>query len=352
MSKTSMQSYFYPIGVTGLFAMISLVTGASGFVGGHVAEELCRRGDRVVVVARRTSDLSAVRHLPIEVRYADLGDLDALKAAAKGVDQVFHCAGAVKYVVPYKYMYETNVAGTEKVVLAAAEAGARRIIYASSQAVNAPEGPMSPESLRRSAPSMKDKYSRSKTEAEGVFFTRCAEKGIEGVALRPGVIYGPRDFTASYLWFEMIDKGNVFVIDGGDARFPLIYIGDLLKAFIAASETKGIGGRAYYLDGPDEVTLKKVWDLVSAELGKEPKYQKVSYRDAMSAAWASELKCALGRYKKEAELSKFVVRLFGEDHPKVSFENARMDLGFVPRVTVEEGMKETGAWYRALKKAG
>jgi len=77
-----------------------------------MVEELCRRGEGVIVVARKTSNLSAVKHLPIEVRYADLGDLDTLKTAMKGADQVFHCAGAVRYVVPYRELYETNVAGT------------------------------------------------------------------------------------------------------------------------------------------------------------------------------------------------------------------------------------------------
>lgn len=329
--------------------MTSLVTGASGFLGGHVVEELCRRGEDVVVFARKTSDLSAVKHLPIEVRYGELRDADSMKGIMDGVDMVFNCAGSVRFHQSYDKIHDINVAGTERLVAAAADAEVDRVIHTSSIAAMGPDGVVNPDSVKTNRPDIKSVYSRSKTEAEAAFFKRCAERGIKGVALRPGVIYGPRDFTAAYYWFNIVDTGPGMIIGDGTTRFPLIYVGDVVEAFMTAAEREGVVGRTYNLDGPESGRIKVIYDLISNELGKEPNYKSVSYRSAMFAAKMSEFKAALGGYKNEPRYSTFVIFLFGKDHGTLDCSNALADLGFQGKIGLDEGIKRTAIWYRTLE---
>lgn len=328
--------------------MTSLVTGASGFLGGHIVEALCSRGEKVVILARKTSNVSAIKDLPIEIRYGDLRDLESVKQAAKGVDHIYHCAGAVRYVVPYDELYKANVLSTENVVIAGAQAGVGRIVHASSLGVTGPEGRVSLENTGAYSASQSDKYCKSKTEAEIMFFKECAKEGIEGVALRPGVIYGPRDNTASIHWFRIVDSGKVVYIGDGLTRFPLIYIDDLTKVFLVAGEKKGIEGCAYNLDGPEEVSLRSIYEQISKELGKNITPAFVTYHFSHLVARLSEFRTALGGYKKEPGLSKFVVELFGKDHEKIECAKAKEDLGFKPVTGLAEGVRRTAEWYRSL----
>jgi nucleoside-diphosphate-sugar epimerase len=343
---------FSPHGDTHSVNMTNLVIGASGFLGGHVVEELCRRGEEVIVLARKTSNLSALKNLEIETRYSDLRDPVALKEAMKGVDLVFNCAGSVRFVIPYKEIYDINVAGTERIVSAAAEAGVKRIIHASSIAALGPDGLLNPSDLKVDRPDIKGGYSRSKTEAEAIFFKRCAEKGIEGVALRPGVIYGPRDLTSAYYWFNFVDTDNARLVGNGSSRFPLIYVSDVVDAFMTASARKNVNGRTYNLDGPDTVSLKMIYNLISKELGKAPNYKFTPYWLAYFTAWMSELKSKLGGYRKEPRLSTFVISLFGKDSERPDCSNAKRDLEFQPKIGLEEGMRRTAVWYKDLKRSG
>lgn len=329
--------------------MTDLVTGASGFLGGHVVEELCRRGQDVIVLARRTSDLSAIKHLDIEIRYADLRDSVSLKGVLQGVDRVFNCAGSVRFVIPYRGIHDVNVVATENIVRAAAEAGVKRVIHTSSIAALGPDGPISPTDLRADRPDIKFVYMRTKTEAEAVFFKKCAETGIEGVALRPGVIYGPRDHTASVYWFNFVQNDQARLVGDGSSRFPLVYISDVVDAFMSASSMENVVGRTYNLDGPDSVTLKRVYDLISRELGKEPKYSYSPYWLTYAVAGMSEMRCALGGYRNEPRISRYIVYLFGKDFDRVDCSNAIRDLEFRPKIGLEEGIRRTAAWYKRAR---
>jgi nucleoside-diphosphate-sugar epimerase len=317
--------------------MKMLITGASGFLGGHVVEALHRGGHETIVLARRTSDLSAVNESIDEVRFGDLTDRDSIVEASKDADMVFHCAGAVKMLGPYKEIRDINVGGTFNLVRAVAESGVERIIYASSLGVHG---------MRRSDGLPKDKYCRSKAEAEKIFFDECSKSGIEGVALRPGVIYGPRDFNASYPMFKHAEEGKVLLIGGGNTRFPLIYIDDLVEVFLKVMEMEEASGQSFDLSGVD-ATQRIFFQLICKELGIEFSPVSVSCGKAMMAARMSELKFALKGYRGDVVISRFVVQLYGLDHsPDIS--RAKELLDFAPSTSLEEGVRKTASWYRTL----
>lgn len=326
----------FPIGGNGIMRV--LITGASGFLGGYVVEALNQEGMEIVVMARRTSDLSPIEGRVDEVRYGDLTDLDSIVNASRDTDVAIHCAGAVKMVTPYSELRETNVEGTRKVVQACAKNGVGRIIYASSLGVHG---------MGSNGRRPKEKYCRSKAEAERAFFEECTKGEVEGVALRPGVIYGPRDFTASYPMFKMVESGNTFLIGDGDTRFPLIYIDDLVRVFKTCLDSTSAAGESFDLTG-EEVTSRNVFQTISGSLGVDFDPRFVSYRMAMMAARMGEIRSALGGYRKEAPLSRFVVQLYGLDHNIVS-EKACEILGFEPMTGLEEGIRRTAEWYLSIQ---
>jgi len=315
-----------------------LVTGASGFLGGHVVEAFQKQGHEITVMARRTSDLSAVKESIDEIQYGDMTDLDSMVEASKGVDAILHCAGLVKMVVPYRQLRETNVEGTRKLVRAAAENGVERVIYASSLGVHGMEG---------DGKKPREKYCRSKAEAEEAFFDECSKGGVDGVALRPGVIYGPRDYTASYPMFRMMEEGNVYLIGDGNTRFPLIYIDDLVDMFLESLRSKRAPGMSFDLTG-EEATPGRVFGIIADSLGVDFNPRSVSYKMAMKAAKWGELKAALTGYRGNVDISRFVVQLYGLDH-QVDSDEAREVLGFEPSVGLKEGLLRTAEWYRSIE---
>lgn len=319
-----------------------LITGASGFLGGHVLEATKAAGHETVVFARKTSNLSSVINSIDEIRYGTIEDLESVRNAMKGIDAVMHCAGAVRHVAPYRELYMTNVIGTRNVTLAAAESGVEKIVYASSMGVM---GLLPDESEGRR---IRDKYCRSKAEAEKVFFDVCEKYGMEGVALRPGVIYGPRDYTAAYHWFRMAEEGNIFLIGDGNARFPLVYIDDLVKAFMEALKRSDLSGEKIPIQGEEEATLGKVMRLICDELGVDFKPRYLSYTAAITATRFNEFKAFLTGYRKPVHLSTFVVKLFGIDHPPVQFDYGKYGLRF--STPLKDGISKTAEWYKSLKK--
>ncbi len=311
-------------------------------MGGHVVEALVEKGHTVTLLARETSDLSAVEHLGLDVHYGDLNDVDSIEKAAKGKETMVHCAGAVKHVTPYSFLHDVNVKGTRNMVIAASRTGVQRIVHASSLGVRGFGSNGGPENYRN----IKDKYCRSKAEAELVLFSECESRDIEAVALRPGVIYGPRDFTASYHWFKMVDNGGTYLIGDGTSPFPLIYIEDLKDVFVEALE-RDVSGEAFDLDGENTASLKRVLELIANELDKEIDPREINYYLALLMAYISEFRARLSGYEKEAGISKFVVRLFGSGgNKRVDCSKAEEMLGFDGGTPLEEGIRATAEWYK------
>jgi len=322
-----------------------LVTGGSGFLGGHVAERLSTDGYDVSVLARKTSNLSGIAHVDFDLVYGDITSPESLESVLRGVDIVCHCAGAVRHVVPYKELYEVNVRGTVNLARAAIRNGVRKIVYASSLGVMGLKG----ENSSGERPGkISDRYCRSKAEAETALFSVCSQTDMDVIAMRPGVIYGPRDFTAAYHWFKMVDEGNPVMIGDGTTTFPLIYIDDLTEAFMIAVE-RDLGSGAFDLSGEDKATLRKVLDLVAREMDVEVEPRMINYHLALLIAYLMEVKCALTGYIQPPSISTFVVRLFGRDH-QMDRSGMRETLGLRATTTLEEGIGRTAEWYRSLDK--
>jgi NADH dehydrogenase len=229
-----------------------LVTGASGFIGSHVAHAASRRGHAVRCLVRAGSDRSLLRGIAAEVVVGDLSDKDSLRHATRGRDVVVHCAATTSESAPdFDRSYQTNVVGTRNLVEACLENGVGRFILVSTQSAN---------EQNRGA------YGKTKLEAERVL----AASGLGFTTLRPSTVYGPgaRGLFAKIRGY--VEKLPVIpMIGDGRQRFRPIYVGDVADAILSCGESPRTIGKTYDVGGLDGVSFAEFIDGVGEILGKK-----------------------------------------------------------------------------------
>jgi nucleoside-diphosphate-sugar epimerase len=212
----------------------ALITGATGFVGGHLVEHLAAEGWELRALVRPTSDTGRLRALGAELVPGDLGEREVMRKAAAGVEVVFHLA-AVTGLRGEKDFDRANVAGTRNLVEAVrhAEPRPRRLVYLSSYAACGPSRPGHARTLDE-APSPLTAYGRTKLAGEEIVRELEAD-GVEVVVLRAPVVYGPGDH-ALLPYFRLVRLGLAPAPSGGERELHLIYVGDLARALARATD--------------------------------------------------------------------------------------------------------------------
>lgn len=212
----------------------ALVTGATGFVGGHLVERLSTDGWRVRALVRASSDTTHLRDLGVELCRGDLGDREAIRRAADGVDTVFHLA-AVNFARDEAAYARANVEGTRNVAeaIAGAERPPRRLVYLSSYAACGPASGSGPRQLDE-PPAPLTAYGRTKLAAESVA-RGLGKRGMEVVVVRAPAVYGPGD-RAMLPYFRMVRRWLAPSPQGGGERLHLIFAPDLAGALARAAD--------------------------------------------------------------------------------------------------------------------
>ncbi len=242
--------------------MKALVTGATGFVGGHLVEALLRGGHEVTALVRNPA-----RGLPLlrstALIQGDLHSRPALDAAVRGQDVVFHVAGAVAARTEAEYMH-ANRDGTANVVAAAEASGGRpRIVLVSSGAAGGPTAPgKSADGTERPRPVTR--YGRSKLASEEVV----RAGSLPWVILRPPTIYGPRDRENLIKVFRMVRYGVAPVFGDGSMEVSAVFAPDLADALLAAGTTDAVLGRTYYVNHPEVLTTAGMVRAIAAAMGR------------------------------------------------------------------------------------
>src|SRR5579862_4298786 len=228
-----------------------LVTGASGFVGSHVARAASRGGDQVRCLVRPTSDLSLLDGVEAERVAGDLLDPASLGAAVRGADTIVHCAAVTSEAAPdFALSERTNVTGTQHLVDACTESGARRFVLVSTQSATEHNS---------------SAYGRTKLQAERVV----AASRLGWTILRPSTVYGPgaRGLFAKIGRYVTV-LPCVPVIGGGRQRFRPIHIDDLVTAILHSVESIVTIGQRYDLGGGDGVSFAQFIDGIGEVVGK------------------------------------------------------------------------------------
>jgi dihydroflavonol-4-reductase len=308
-----------------------LVTGATGFIGGHLLEALSAAGERVRCLVRRKTDL------PAEPAFGDLARNEGLADALRGVRAVIHLAGVTKALRPEEY-YTGNVAATRHLLQAAC--GVERFVHVSSLAAIGPGSHGRPVT-EDDEPHPLTHYGRSKRMAEES--VRASALADRAVILRPPVVYGPRD-TDVFQMLKSVSRGWTVQIAGGERRFSAIYVKDLAQALLLALRRAPANAAAYFVAHPDPVTWTRLGDTAAAIMGRRVRAVTVPRAVARGIGFGAEIWSML--VQKPGIISREKVAEACCDNWLCSTGRARKEWGFEAPTDLRTGLAETLAWYR------
>jgi nucleoside-diphosphate-sugar epimerase len=321
-----------------------LVTGGSGFTGGHLARALRARGDDVRVLVRDPSRGEGLRQAGIELATGDLRDLSSVRRAAAGAAVVYNIAALYRQAgLPDRVYHDVNAAAVRSVIDAAADAGVRRVVHCSTVGVH---GDVDDPPANEDAPLRPgDVYQVTKVEGERVARDAAARTGVEVVIARPTGIYGPGDRRLLKL-FRGVARRRFVILGRGDIFYHLTYIDDLVEGFRLCGEVPAAAGRTYILAGGEVSTLNELAALIADEAGVPPPRVHLPVWPFWLAGAACEAVCAPLRI--EPPLFRRRVDFFTKSRA-FDISRARAELGYDPKVTLREGIRRTLAWYRSEK---
>jgi dihydroflavonol-4-reductase len=248
--------------------MLSLITGANGFIGSHVTRFLIEQGEQVRVLVRPQSDRRLLEGLPIEFAYADLRDPSSLSAAVQGVQRVYHVAADYRlWAKNPQEIYESNVTGTRNLLAAAHLAGVSRFIYTSSVGTIVPPHPRSlpDEQTHLQLGDMIGHYKRSKFLAEQVAID-AAQQGQPVVIVNPTTPVGPGDWKPTPTGRIILDFLNGKMPAYVDTGLNFVAVEDVARGHWLAAEQGRIGER--YILGDRNLTLKELLQILSNLSGR------------------------------------------------------------------------------------
>ena len=318
--------------------MKALVTGAGGFLGSHLAEQLLAAGHAVRGLVRPTNVPRWLGERGAELLAGDVTDPEIQAAAVAGCDWVLHAASLVTEVnVPDSEYFRVNAEASEALARCAVDAGVARFLYVSSASVYPPNtGAVLDE---RSARAPEDAYGRSKAEAEDRLSAVSAKSGLPLVIIRPSRLYGPRDGSLVKV-FRAIARRRFALVEPCTAQCDFLYVTDLVDAAIAAVEH---GAGLYVIGGPERVSVQSFFEEIAAALGKRLPRLRIPEAPAMAASrLIAALWSAVGREPPIAP-KRFA---FFRDERIVDNRRARRELEYAPRVGVREGVRRAAEWYR------
>jgi len=313
------------------------VTGGTGFIGGHVVRQLRLRGDDVVALVRSPEKAGTLRELGCELVEGDLSDDAAIARGVEGAEAVIHAGAVYKVGVPkseYPAMFESNVAGTKRVLDAAVSAGVPKIVYVSTCAVfGDTHGKAVAEGYKRDSP-FPSEYERTKTLAHELAEDRIAD-GAPIAIVQPGGVYGPDDHSEVGNMIEQARTGKLPAKMFPDAGFMYCHVEDIASGIVLALD-KGRTGEAYVLSG-HQGTLGDLIDRVAAIAGrKPPRFTMPSFLLKVSAPLGPVIGPLMGFPPNLRELiaSSDGVTYWATD------AKARSELGFAPR-DLDTGLRDT-----------
>jgi dihydroflavonol-4-reductase len=327
----------------------NLVTGATGFVGSAVARLLLARGEAVRVLVRRGSDRANLAGLDVEPVEGDLTDPASLARAVAGCTRVFHVAADYRIWVPDPAaMLAANVGGTTSLMLAAAEAGASRIVYCSSVAALGltKDGSPADETTPVNEASVVGIYKKSKFRAEQAVLDLVRNRGLPAVIVNPAAPVGPRDIKPT--------PTGKMIADAAAGRMPayvetglnIVHVDDVAAGHLLAAERGTIGER--YILGGENLTLAQVLALIDGVTGRTQRRMRLPGK----LLWPLALAC-----EGVATLTG-ITPLVTRDHLRMarkmmffSSAKAQRELGYAPR-PAGAAVADAIAWFRANGRLG
>jgi nucleoside-diphosphate-sugar epimerase len=325
--------------------MLALVTGGGGFLGRYIVELLVARGDRVRILSR--SAYPELTSLGVECLQGDVRDASAVERACAGVEAVFHTAAVAGVWGAWSLFYETNTLGTEHVIAACQKRGVAKLIHTSSPSVVYDGRPHhgADESLPY-ASRFACHYPHSKALAEQAVLRANGRHRLATVALRPHLIWGPRDNHLLPRLIQRAKSGRLRRVGDGLNRISMSYVENAARAHVLAHDRLDIAspcaGKPYFINEASPVSLWGWVDELLGRAGLPPVRRSIPY----AAAWAAGavLECGgwLVRRRQEPMMTRFLASQLATSH-WYRTDAAQRDFGYRCEVTYDEAMGRTAS---------
>ena len=318
-----------------------LVTGATGFTGGHLARALAARGDEVRALVRDVSRAGDLAATGVTLHQGDLRDRNGVAAAASGVEIVYHIAAIYRQAGSSDDAYHAvNAEAVRTVIEAAAAGGARRVVHCSTVGVH---GDVEHPPAGEDAPLKPgDIYQVTKLEGERIARAVGKAANVEVVIARPTGIYGPDDRRLLKL-FRGVARRRFVILGNGRIFYHLTYIDDLVEGFRLCGTVPAAAGRTYILAGGEVTTLNELVALIAKEAGVSPPALHLPVWPFWVAGAVCETLCA--PFGIEPPIYRRRVDFFTKSRA-FDIARARAELGYAPAVGLREGIRRTLDWYR------
>ncbi len=318
-----------------------LLTGATGFLGSHVADALVAEGWTVRCTVRKTSNPRWIESLPVERVTADVRSAEALAVALDGIDVVVHSAGLTRAKSDADYQ-RVNAEGTQALALGAVDAGVRRFVLVSSLAARGPDRRASDPGPAGDRPT--SEYGESKLAGERRLFQALTEQTgtMQGVILRPGGIYGPRDEDSLNLF--KVAKTGMMPVPTSKGRLQPVYVKDVAEAVIRAVARPDVDLKPIPIVGPEIVSWADMGEALGNAVGKPVRLVKIPDAVWQVSGAVAEAAARLVRMPPQFD------RRTADDLSRLDWtadpREAESSLGWRATTHLREAMEETGRWYR------
>ncbi len=335
---------------------IHLVTGGTGLLGSHIAEQLAARGRKVRALVRPGSETGFLRTLGVELVEGDLTDPAACLRATEGVEVVYHAAAKVGDWGAWAEFQSSCLDATSNLARGCLENGIVRLVHVSSTSAygHPPEGG---PPIDESAPlgvglwPFWDHYTRSKVECERQLWGLAEDRGLPLTVIRPSWLYGERDRTTTARIVRKLMRGGIPLIGPGDNPLSAVYAGCVAEAAILAATHPAALGRAYNITDQGPITQRDYFRLWAEAVGARPPRTRRNYRLVFGAAFALEVLSKAARRRRPPLITRYATWLMGR-RLAYSTARAREELGWRPSLTYAESIGRTVAWYLGSTASG
>jgi nucleoside-diphosphate-sugar epimerase len=319
-----------------------LVTGGTGFTGKALVRRLLDDGHTVVALDYKEGlKTQELREWGAEVVLGSVTDPEVVARCVRGVEVVHHLAAAFRELnVSDEYYLEVNVGGTRNVLAAAAREGVRKVVYCSTCGVhgNVDHPPAGEDAPIQPA----DYYQRTKYEAEPIV-REYFRNGLDTVILRPAAIYGPGDPERFAMIFKRVARGTFPMFGGGHTLYHPLYIDNLVDALVLAMEPGKGSGEAYLIADEQYLEIEELVRRAARALGVDVKIPHYPVWPVVVAGHVCEKLCK--PFGITPPLFPRRVDWYRQNRA-FRIDKAKRDLGYRPRVGIDEGLRQTADWYR------
>jgi nucleoside-diphosphate-sugar epimerase len=323
---------------------ISVVTGASGFVGSHVVDKLISEGHEVRCILRPSSSTRWLENKPVEIFNCGLFDKDSLKKILKDADYLFHIAGIVKAKNEEEY-FKGNVETTRTLLDVVSEVNPdiEKIVIVSSQTACGPSldgGPVNEDTVEHPI----TRYGKSKLAQEKLAGNYMGRLPV--TIIRPPAVFGERD-TEVYLVFKTYKQGLMGLIGFNKKKLSLVYVKDLAEGIFLAAVSPNSAGQKYFIGTEQYYDWDQIGEVIHRAIGKKALTVRIPHTTVYLVASVAQFFAMFSRSAATFNLEK--ARDFVQPAWTCDVSKAVKELGYHQSVSLEEGIKRTVDWYRAMK---